>query len=660
MGLARLDPDPHSTGQPRPPLTGAAKMRWMNRLATALTALTVIAGPPLLAAAWLQRHPWHTPTRAEIQTWAEQPLTAGTIIAGCVGVAGLGWLLLVAYLTHRTVAEVRRQLWRARHLPMPTPAQLTASSMAGVAAFTFPAIPTSHHHPAPAAADTPRPSDPAGTDTSHQAPAPSAGVALPGGGWIPYRTAAAITALAAATWLHRRRHYRPDPRHPRDHRTDPDLQPLPGTVHTITTALAAADTTEPAATTPLAPDGLPHGILRLTGPGATAAGRGLLVTAALTAPGGTSTPRIRIHPDDLPTLLPGTDIADLSAAVLAPATGSGQSIQPVSAQDQDDTADRLPRSADPPTPSDPLDDAGTVIVLGDHPRATNVWHVSADGIATGTGLTEPRRLCTLDPRAATDLLTLTRTSHAPAPATEVPRNAGDAVPSTADPAYATAAHLTLLGGCELTISGTPVRLRRTAALQILAYLAVHPDGATRAELTRAVWPHLPAATIAGRLHTTLTDLRTQLHPLLGDEPVTRHEDRYRLNTHAISTDLRPWTAAVDALTHAVGTRAQQNACRSILELYRGHLAEGRTWPWLIAAREQIRRTVIDACSTLAEHAGPDEALTWLQRAITVDPYNEPLHQQAADLLHAAGDHTGAADLIKRLHRRLGDGAHTSP
>jgi DNA-binding SARP family transcriptional activator len=632
-------------------------MRWMNRLATALTALTVIAGPPLLAAAWLQRHPWRTPTQADIQTWAEQPLTVGTIIAGCVGVAGLGWLLLVAYLAHRTVAEVRRQLWRARHLPMPTPAQLTASSMAGVAAFTLPAIPTSHHHPPPAAADTPRPSDSAGTDTSHQALAPSAGVALPGGGWIPYRTAAAITALAALTWLHRRRHYRPDPRHPRDHRTDPDLQPFPGTINTITTALAAADTTEPAATTPLAPDGLPHGILRLTGPGATAAGRGLLVTAALTTASTGATPQIRVRLEDLPTLLPGTGIADLPAAALAPTTGPGHSNQPVAGHDHDNIADRLSRPADPLALSDPHDDAHTVIVLGDHPRATNVWHIDADGITTGTGLTEPRRLCTLDLRAATDLLTLTRTSQAPAPATDTLRPTSEAGPSM-DPAYATAAHLTLLGGCELTISGTPVRLRRTGALQILAYLAIHPGGATRAELTRAVWPHLPAATIPGRFHTTLTDLRTQLHPLLGEEPVTRHEDRYRLNTHAIGTDLRPWTAAVTALTHAVGTTAQQNACRSILDLYRGHLADGRTWPWLTPAREQIRRTVIDACSTLAEHADPDEALTWLRHAITIDPYNEPLHQQAADLLHAAGDHTGAADLIKRLHRRLADGAHT--
>lgn len=649
--MARLDADPYPTQQPRPPLTTGAVMRWMNRFAAAVAVLVVVAGPPLLTAAWLHRYPWRPPTRTQIQTWAEQPLTAGTFIAGCVTIAVLAWAVLVTHLARRMIAEIRRRLWRARHLPMPTPAQLTASSMAGVAAFTMPAISGSEPHPLPAAADAPPLSDPAGAEADRMAAAP-AGVALPGGGWIPYRTAAAIATLAALTWLYRRRSYRPDPHHPRDHRNDPDLQPLPDTVHTITTALAADEAPEPATTPAIEPDQLPHGVLRLTGPGAAAAGRGLLVTAALTTARGTSAPRIRVHPEDLPTLLPDTDMADPPSTT----TGPPLSNPPEARHNPDDALHCHARPADPLAPSD-LDDTGTVIVLGEHPRADVVWHVSADGLAAGTGLAEPRRLCTLDQQAAADLLTLARAGQARIPVADAQHGPANSVARITDPAYATAAYLRLLGACKLTVSGLPVRLRRTAALQVLAYLAVHPGGATGTELVRAVWPHLPPATIAGRLHTTVTELRKQLHPLLGDDPITRHEDRYLLNTGAIDTDLRRWTTAVDAVTHAVGTTAQQQACRTLLDRYRGHLAEGRSWPWLTPAREQTRRAVVDACSTLAEHADTDEALAWLQHAITVDPYNEPLHHQTAHLLHAAGDHTGAEDLLKRLHRRLADTAH---
>jgi len=222
------------------------------------------------------------------------------------------------------------------------------------------------------------------------------------------------------------------------------------------------------------------------------------------------------------------------------------------------------------------------------------------------------------------------------------------------------ARLTLLGGCHLSVAGETVHIRRTAGLQILAYLAIHPDGATRNELTHAIWPHLPAATISQRLHTTVADLRRQLRPLLEADPITHHDDHYRLNTRAVRTDLQQWRTTVHAMTHAVGTAARHRACRDVVDIYRGELAAGHPWPWLTPAREQTRRTVIDACTTLAEHTDNDEALKWLQQAITIDPYNEPIHQQAADLLHAAGDHTGALDLIKQLHHRLATQTASAP
>jgi DNA-binding SARP family transcriptional activator len=599
-------------------------MRWMNRLATALLVLAVVAGPPLLAAAWLQHYGWPAPTRAQIVAWAAQPLTAGTIIAGCVAVAALAWLLLLIHLTRRALTGLRRRLRRMRHLPMPTPAQMTASSMAGFAAFTLPAAPTGDLQPLPAATGTPQLSDPPVSD--HRADRPAQGqppgVTLPGGGWIPYRTAAAITALAAGVWLQRRRGYRPDPYRPRDHSDDSDLQPLPDAVHTITHATTDHRATGPDHRSPsLLAAPLPEGILQLTGPGAAAAARGLLIIAAVS-----DTAAVSVRPDDLHLLLPATHPADPAATHV--------------------TAEPRPTSG-----------TRTVIVLGDDPAATHRWHVTTDGTATGTGLTEPRRLCTLDPQTTTDLLILTGMEHRSVPVDPQPTSA--LVPPTvhvSEPATdtATAAHLTLFGGCHLTLAGEPVHLRRTAGLQILAYLAVHPEGARSSDLVHALWPHLPAAAISQRLHTTLADLRRQLRPLLEDDPITRHDNRYQLNTRAITTDLQRWRTSIRTMTHSIGTTAQHHACRDVVALYRGELAADHTWSWLTPAREQTRRTVIDACSALADHTDPDEALRWLQHAIAIDPYNEPLHHHAADLLHAAGDTTGAAELIKRLHRRLAD------
>lgn len=601
-------------------------MRWMNRLTTALIVLAVVVGPPLLAGLWLLHHPWQPPTLAELQAWTDEPLTAGTVIAGCVTIAGLAWLLLLISLIRRVLAELRRRLRRLRHLPVPTPAQMTASSVAGLAAFTLPAAPADSPQPLPAIPGTPQPSDHAdsGHHSDRSVRRQPAGVPLPGGGWIPYHTAAAITALAAAAWLQRRRSYQPNRHQPHDHHDDPDLQPLPDAVDTVIAAVTDDEITGHDRTSPplLSPP-LPAGVLLLTGPGAAAAARGLLVTAAYNA---TST--VSMRPLDLHTLLP-----------------AGHPVGPRLAQPDANTNER----------SHPL--TSTVIALGDEPTATHRWHVTADGITTGTGLTEPHRLCTLDAQTATDLLTLTHRQPASAPRADPPPPAMPGRLPTSAPELATAGYLTLLGGCHLTAASGPVRLRRTAGLQVLAYLAVHPQGATRNELTHAIWPHLPPATISQRLHTTLTDLRRQLRPLLDDDPTARQDDYYRLNARAIATDLQPWRAAVQAMTHAIGTTTRLHACRDVVHQYRGELAAGHTWPWLTAAREQARRTAIDACSALAEHTDPNEALNWLQRAIAIDPHNEPLHHQAANLLRVTGDETAAAHLIKRLHHRLPSSNH---
>jgi DNA-binding SARP family transcriptional activator len=69
-----------------------------------------------------------------------------------------------------------------------------------------------------------------------------------------------------------------------------------------------------------------------------------------------------------------------------------------------------------------------------------------------------------------------------------------------------------------------------------------------------VWPGLPPGTITGRLHTTLSDLRKQLHPLLGGDPITRHGDRYHLNHAVIDSDLAAIHAAAPALRRALDLR----------------------------------------------------------------------------------------------------------
>jgi DNA-binding SARP family transcriptional activator len=358
----------------------------------------------------------------------------------------------------------------------------------------------------------------------------------------------------------------------------------------------------------------PPGVLALVGPGAAAAARGLLVTATLAyVSPKTPTPRVRVSATDLDALLPGTD-RDLIAS----------------------------------TYSDAGVDQVTVLTFDTAATATARWQVATDGTIINAEAGAPRRVCVLDQQTASDLIDLVQQTRAPAATTA---RIGDRPPSRAHvsaPDISAPGRLKLIGGCQLTIKGQPIRLRRRAGLQILAYLAVHPEGASAAELIHACWPGVPPASITQRLHTTLSDLRKQLQTQLANDPVNRHDTRYQLNTAAIDTDLRQWRNAVAAAGSTIETTARVQECRTIVNLYAGEFAAGLDWPWLTPVREALRRDVLDAYTVLAEHAPPPEAIQLLQVAITIAPDNENLQLRAAEMLRSASDHDGANSLSASL------------
>ena len=239
----------------------------------------------------------------------------------------------------------------------------------------------------------------------------------------------------------------------------------------------------------------------------------------------------------------------------------------------------------------------------------------------------PRRLCVLDTQTAADLLHLALLHRRKPPAAPSSRT-----PNPAPLQYggdgSRPGRLGLFGDCRLTVHGESVRLRRTAGLQVLAYLAVHPEGATRSELIAAIWPNLPPSSITQRLHTTLSDLRNQLQPVIED-PILREGDRYLLNAEMVDTELHEWRTLATAAKQAISEIARADACRKMLDLYRGDLAATQSWPWIEPTREELRRDALDACRHLADRAEPTESISWLHRALAIDPYNTAVQEELA-------------------------------
>ncbi|MFI5937871.1 hypothetical protein [Actinoplanes sp. NPDC051494] len=467
-------------------------MRWTRFAATAVIALAVVAGPPAALTVWaLHARPDITSSR--LRAWVTDP-PPEALLTVLLAVAILGLWGLCATLILRALAHHARRVWqRLRRLPMPTSTQVAASSLAGTAVLGLPAaLPADT--PAPVTHTTGSTTPPGPPGTSPSTTASTAGVTLPDGGWIPHHDAEQIAAMLGLYWLRRRQ-------------THQLGQPAPpAQVPTAATATASwLNEHEPPRPDAVDPDRFPAGVLTLRGPGAHDAARGLLVTTLMTnTTVGRPHAHVHLTSDDYRTLLGPTALTAVPGLHLHDRSGD-LSTAPTEANDARDLVLTTQRpSVAPPRQTN------TTTVVFDDPSATSgpTWTVDADGTVTGRTAT---RLCVLPAATAADLLNLISRTHQPPPPTEVPPAAA-VLPLTVtrDPENGRPrpAQLTVLGQLRLEVNSGPLHLRRNAAWQVLTLLALHPDGMTGRDLTNTIWPGLPPATITGRLHTTIAELRS--------------------------------------------------------------------------------------------------------------------------------------------------------
>ncbi|MFF4940842.1 hypothetical protein [Micromonospora sp. NPDC000729] len=634
-------------------------MNGARRLAGATVVLAVLAAPPWLLTTLTRAHLPGWPTSAQLRDWLTDPLTPATLTTGLIAVAWLLWLGMAYTVTVTAARRLRAGALWVRHLPLPTPWQAAATSIAGAAALTTAHTPSTQppNPPTPVTADElQHPSDAAQTEQG--------GVVVPGG-WLPDDTAHHIAAAAALVWLRRRRAHQPG-------QPDTDatqLTPLPTTVTAVQAAIADQPP-PPAATTGAMQAPLPPAGIRLAGDGADHAARGLLITRLLTAlRDPTDTTPVIITSHTLTRLLPS--IAETAATIpgLHVVDTLEQAAALLPASSTSSTADRgissLVLTVEPATPAPPNLPGARVVTLDAGARLPT-WRVDRHGHTVDHQTGQPRpRMCVLDSTAAADLLAVLAqpTTAAPDPAAsaparpieraqaKIPRQASripPPAPRRPTEVAATAVQLRVLGRPALLIDSKEVTIRRSAALQILVFLAVHPAGATTTQLVHALWPGLPAHTVTGRLYTTLSDLRSTVRATSADQVVVHTEDRYHLD---LRTDVDLWR--LQAAAHHSATTDAPGSWQAVIDAYTGDLAAGHTWPWIDPPREATRRLVLDAHTTAAAaQTDPHEHLRLLQAAIRIDPYNQQLHQLAADQLNALGNSAAAAHLLHTHRQRL--------
>lgn len=231
-------------------------------------------------------------------------------------------------------------------------------------------------------------------------------------------------------------------------------------------------------------------------------------------------------------------------------------------------------------------------------------------------------------------------------------------PTTSEPAPAPAARdprtisIAVLG--PLAIDGLSRRIKRAATYELLAYLALHPKGASRDELVEAIWPAQDPERTRPRFWQSVTEARKAI----GDAWLHQGE-RYQLDRSKVRVDLdeldQLLTIASDDSTSDATTLERA------LALWRGEPLEGTDYLWAEGEMRSLSATLLDLLERVGRvrlaHGDARGALQIAEQAIALDQLHEPSWRLALQAEHALGLRESITrrydDLTRSLDEQLG-------
>jgi DNA-binding SARP family transcriptional activator len=212
--------------------------------------------------------------------------------------------------------------------------------------------------------------------------------------------------------------------------------------------------------------------------------------------------------------------------------------------------------------------------------------------------------------------------------------------------------ISLLG--PLTITGAKRSRRgiRARALELIAYLALHPRPVLRDELLEAFWPGEDPRRTRPRLRQAVRDARR----LLGSAIAGEHGS-YWLDRPAIEVDLDELDRLLAAAKTSDPEQAQALTERA-LRLFCGEPLAGADYVWGESELPRLRATFVGLVEQVARHrlahGDARAALDAAERGLEVDMLNESLSRLAMEAESALGLREAVAERYERLRALLGE------
>jgi DNA-binding SARP family transcriptional activator len=261
------------------------------------------------------------------------------------------------------------------------------------------------------------------------------------------------------------------------------------------------------------------------------------------------------------------------------------------------------------------------------------------------------------PRAQAPSLVIVAPARAPAApangraaASEQPSPVERAAPASDTIAVPTCPQISVLGPLTITGGKRSRRGLRARALELIAYLALHPRQVHRDELLEAFWPGEDPRRTRPRLRQAVRDARR----LLGDA-ITGEGEQYWLNRAQVDVDLDELERLLAAMNTAEAEHAQA-LLETPLRLFRGEPLAGSDYAWSETQLARLRATFIDLLEQVGrrrlEAGEAPAALELAERGLNVDALNESLWRLAMEAESALGLREAVAERYERLRTLL--------
>lgn len=217
--------------------------------------------------------------------------------------------------------------------------------------------------------------------------------------------------------------------------------------------------------------------------------------------------------------------------------------------------------------------------------------------------------------------------------------------------------LRLFGAFEAFVGDAPLRSLRTRKGQwLLALLALRQGREVpRAWLASTLWAESGESQAYASLRKALGDLRDALG-VAADVIESPSQSLLRLDTTRVWVDV----AQFDLLVR----RDDMESTEEAVDLYRGPMLDGCVEEWVLPEREPRRDACLSALGTLANAAlagnQASKAITFLRRAVTLEPWRESAHRTLLEALAATGDYAAVTAVYRELRVRLRNDLNTEP